>query len=110
MVAPRPLNPFVRELLIVQGDTYRRGRTSLFSEAIEWTETIAINRDDPAVKLAVAEPALSSFLDWSRFPFFVVSKQGARTVVRVSDARYSNSKGTGWASVTIEIPTASLDS
>ena len=105
MVAPIPVNPFVRELLVVQGGTYRRGRASLFSGPIAWGETVAINRDDPAVRLAVAEPGLASFLDWARFPFFTVSRQGAVTLVRVSDARYSDNPGGGWASVTIEIPT-----
>ena len=105
MVAPIPVNPFVRDVLIVQGGSYRRGRTSLFNETLEWNETIAINRDDPAVRLAVAEPRLASFLDWARFPFFLVNKHGARTVVQVSDARYSDRGGGGWASATIEIPT-----
>ena len=105
MVAPIPVNPFVRDVLIVQGDTYRRGRASLFSEAVAWDETIPINRDNPAAKLAIAEPALASFLHWARFPFFIVSRHGATTVVQVSDARYSPSGGGGWAARTVEVAT-----
>jgi inner membrane protein len=105
MVAPVPLNPFVREVLIVQNGIYRRGLTSLLGKNIDWNETIPINRDDPAAKVAVADPELASFLNWSRFPFFVVRKDGEMTTVRISDARYSNVTGGGWASVSIGVPT-----
>jgi inner membrane protein len=104
MVAPVALNPFVRQVVLVDDSTYRTGRWSLFS-GLAWGETIPINSDDPAVAVALRDPALQPFLHWSRFPFFIVNRSASGgTLVEVADARYTDRTGGGWASRTVELP------
>jgi inner membrane protein len=103
MVSPVALDPFARQLVLADGESYRTGRWSI-REGIIWGDTIPINRKDPAVALALRNPEVQPFLHWSRFPFFNVYKQAdGRTAVQVSDARYSDRSGGGWASRTIVV-------
>lgn len=104
MVAPVALNPFARQIVLQSGDGYRTGRWSLFAGGLAWGDTIAINRNDPAVTIALRDPDIQPFLHWARFPFFIVRPASdAQTLVHIADARYSGPDGGGWASVWVAV-------
>lgn len=104
MVAPVPLNPFARQIVLADGGAYRTGRWSLFTNAVSWGETIPSNRDDPAVARALMNPAVRPFLHWARFPFFIVRPNpDGTTLVHIADARYTESEGGGWASMSVTV-------
>jgi inner membrane protein len=103
MVAPVALNPLARQVVFVDGAVYRTGRWSPVA-GVRWGDSIPINRDDPAVALALRDPELQPFLHWSRFPFFIVNRSASGgTLVEIADARYTDRTGGGWASRTIEL-------
>ena len=104
MASPVAINPFARQIVAREDDIYRIGRWSVGS-GIQWSDTIRINRGDPAVAVAVRDPELQPFLHWARFPFFIVTRlNDGRTLVHIADARYSDSQGGGWASRTVTLP------
>lgn len=105
MVTPVWANPFAREVLIDTGDRYEKG--------FVWFEPrphfrpagfgLVVNRADPAVAAAVATVRGQQYLGWSRFPFFVVERLGARTLVHLNDARYAGEGQDSWARETIAV-------
>ena len=105
MVAPVPLDPLSRQVILVEPNRYRTGKWSVVN-GLTWGDSIPINRDDPAVDVATRDPELQPFLHWTRFPFFIVSHTaGGGAVVLVADARYTGRDGFGWATRTVELPT-----
>jgi inner membrane protein len=98
MVAPVPVNPFSRQVILAEPGRYRTGTWSLFN-GITWADTIAIDDDSPAVAIARRDPALRSFMHWTRFPFFIVRYgDNGTAAVDIADARYTGAEGGGWAS------------
>jgi inner membrane protein len=103
MVAPVAVNPLARQVVLVDGAGYRTGRWTAFS-GLEWGETIPINREAPGVAAALRDPGLAPFLQWSRFPFFIVSPMaGGQVLVHVADARYAGRDGASWASRSVVV-------
>ena len=101
MVAPVPLNPFARQVVLADDTAYRTGTWSPLG-GLSWTGTIPINRDDPAARTAREDPSLQAFLHWVRFPFFIVNRAAdGRTTVEIADARYADQYGGGWATRTV---------
>ena len=101
MVSPIALNPFARQVVLVENGAYRTGQWSVRG-GVEWGETIPINRDDPAVAEALRKPEIQPFIHWSRFPIFIVNHYAdGRTAVEIADARYTDRYGGGWASRTV---------
>jgi inner membrane protein len=103
MLAPVPLVPWNRNVVLEDGDRYRIG---------SWTPgggyelTYDIPRGDmgdhrESVALARQHLDARPFLRWSRFPYYEVSRQGSGTVVQMYDARYP---GVTWASSTVRLP------
>ena len=104
MASPVAINPFVRQVVAKQADAYRTGRWSP-GTGVQWSETIRINGDDPAVAIALRDPELQPFLHWVRFPFYVVTRlNDGRTLVEIADARYAGRNGGGWATRTVTLP------
>lgn len=104
MVAPVPLNPFARQIVLAEGGVFRTGRWSLFAGAVRWGETIPANREHPAVARALTDPAVQPFMHWARFPFFIVHPNpDGTTNVHIADARYTESEGGGWASISVMV-------
>ena len=107
MVTPVLGNPFRREVIIDTGDRYEKGE--LWFDPLPHFRPagygVNTNAADPAARLAAATPRFQAFLMWSRFPFFVIERTGARTLVVINDYRYSDAGGReGWATQTYELP------
>lgn len=105
MLAPVPTTPWVRRVVIDEGQQYRLGRWSLVS-GFEEESSGAISKGDQgpdreAVIMARSHPEARPFLRWSRFPVYWVTRDGPATVVHMEDARY---RGADWASATVRLP------
>jgi inner membrane protein len=101
MVAPVALNPFARQVVLARSGVYHVGRWSP-GAGLTWSDTIPINRGDPAVATVLRDPAIQPFIHWARFPFFIVNHAAdGRTIVEIADARYTDRYGGGWASRTV---------
>lgn len=101
MVAPAPLVPWRREVVVEDGDRYLLGRYSPLTGAQVAGPGVQIGDGDPAVALAKADPRASGFLRWARFPLYAVSRSGSETVVVIHDARYGPQS---WATIQVRLP------
>ncbi len=104
MVAPEPLNPFRRRVVIDDGRAYRVGtfRWSPQPEFAMGSLIVWKRADDPLARRAARTRDGEVFLQWARFPFFVVPSQSAdSTVVHIVDARYTMEAVTGFGAVAV---------
>ncbi|MBA3558302.1 MAG: metal-dependent hydrolase [Gemmatimonadaceae bacterium] len=106
MVAPVPVTPFRRLVVFDEGAAYRFG-------TLAWRPSprfaldehlVPKGADDPAVSVARATPNGRAFLGWARFPFFVVERRRADSLVRIGDARYTVDAEESWAAAAIPLP------
>jgi inner membrane protein len=102
MVAPAPLNPFHRDIVIEMADRYASGMMTWFGrrELIrEWTD---IPKHDllPEARAAAATAEGRAFLAWARFPFYDVGQDCAPSRVCIRDARYYPQR---WAEVAVPV-------
>lgn len=104
MVAPTPLVPWRRDVVIERPGQYRFGMYTLFGGLMMSERTIAIGDADPAVARARAAPEVQGFLNWARFPFYRVSRDDGATVVRIVDARYGGEGSRGFATAEVRLP------
>jgi len=109
MVAPVPVTPFRRLVVFDDGEAYRFG-------TLAWQPTprfaldehlVPKGAEDPAVSVARATPDGRAFLGWARFPFFVVERRRADSLVRIGDARYTVDAEESWAAASIPLPGSS---
>ncbi len=104
MVAPVPLNPFLRDVLVDDGRVYRRttlapGRPfALSAEAV-----IEPGLDAVDLAAVAADPQGGQFLNWSRFPFARSEQVGDTAVVILDDARYTGSAGRSFARTEVRL-------
>lgn len=113
MAGPRPLTPFLRQVVADVGDRYALGsidwgRRPVF--APENPAFIPVNRDHPAVDAAARTREGAIFLHWARFPFFLIEERPGQpgmsetTVVYMIDARYTLTPGpTGFGRQRVEV-------
>ncbi len=104
MVSPGAVTPWERQVLVDDGLAYRFGQYSPFRGLTMGPSTLAKGEMDPAVPLATALPQARAFVNWARFPFYRVVREGEGTVVRMADIRYSGVAGLGWASLEVRLP------
>jgi inner membrane protein len=111
MAGPVPVNPLRREVIINDGSTYYTGSLELFgSDPLMLDEQVVpINRGELYVEHVLSHPDVGRFLYWSRFPYFVVDSDSSAAVVSVHDLRFSRRAGGGWASVSVSLNIAPLD-
>ena len=105
MVGPVPVNPFRRDVVRAVGGNYEIGTLTFGSQA-SYTARAIVDRglSVPGVAAASATPDGAKFLSWARFPFFTSEQVGDSLRVRMSDARYADERGRGWASVEVMVP------
>lgn len=99
MVAPVPMVPWDRMVLVDEGSGYREGRYSPLTGLL-MGDGIEKGAEDPAVTAARQVPWVQGYINWVRFPYYRVSRAGDTTFVRIVDARY----GSDWASRTVRLP------
>lgn len=105
MVAPVPANPFRRQVVRRLADGYEVGDLRFVPGVrYEPLAELPLGRDLPGVAEASRTRQGSSFLYWARFPRFQSERVGDSIRVRMSDARYSDALGRGWASVVVMVP------
>ena len=105
MVGPVALTPFRREVVRAIGDQYETG-TLRFEPAPRFIPEGVIEKESaaPGVAAAMRTPDGVAFLSWARFPRFITEAVGDSIRVRMSDIRYADRAGRGWASVEVMVP------
>lgn len=105
MVGPRPLTPFVRQVVAAQGDRYQVGTFRWLGQPhIEgWRSFPRPRPDDPALAAARTTPLGRRFLGWARFPVVQVEERADGTRLHLIDLRYADRPGAGFGSVTLEL-------
>ena len=106
MVSPVPVTPFRRLVVRDFGDRYEIGQLTLGAASrYERSNETASGRGTPSAMAAAATPDGAAFLSWSRFPRFAEMSEGRDPHVRISDMRYADVRGRGWASIVVRLPT-----
>ena len=115
MVAPRPLTPFVRQVVAVQGESYRVG-------IFRWLESPHVQAaslrrfprpapGDPIIEAAREQPLGRRFLGWARFPTVQTDTSATgQVLVHLIDLRYADRAGAGFGSVTVPLPADRISS
>ena len=108
MVAPRPVTPFTRSVVALQGGTYRVGTFRWFRRPHVETASLRsfppARPDDAPVRAALATALGRRFLGWARFPTVQVeSNPAGGTLVHLIDLRYADRPDAGFGSVTIAV-------
>jgi inner membrane protein len=106
MVSPVPVTPFRRTVVRDLGDRYEIGELTLGGKPpYRRSEETASGRGTPYAVAAASTPEGAAFLSWSRFPRFAEMEEDPDTRVRISDMRYADARGRGWASIVVRVPT-----
>lgn len=101
MVAPVPVNPVARDVVIRRDDIYFRGRLTWLPRPrlVVDDRIVRRNADHPIVAQVAGNERVRDFLSWSRFPFFQVERFGPGYRVVLDDLRYSDGSSPSWAAV-----------
>ncbi|MEP7175477.1 MAG: metal-dependent hydrolase [Gemmatimonadales bacterium] len=110
MVGPRPLTPFVRQVVAERGDSFLVGTFRWFERPhIEIGSLRAVRRprpDDPALLAARADPTGGRFLGWARFPVVEVEPgPDGGSLVHLIDLRYADHPDAGFGTLTVALLT-----
>lgn len=94
LASPRPLTPISRSVVVDEGNEYLEGEIRTGHNLTtfgHWPKLDARNEDeDPAVAFAASTAEAVRYLQWARFPTYLVDRRGGRTVVHFMDLRYAN--------------------
>jgi inner membrane protein len=110
LVAPFPLDPFHRLVVLEESGGYRFGELRWRPlPVLRLAEGIQTKNDsDPNVIAARRLRPVRRFLVWARFPFYEVRPAGTSTEVELRDARYPGRTGS-WASVRVLVTTSAAN-
>lgn len=105
MVAPLPVTPFERAVVLDDGQSYRFGTLRWLPRPRFELDSLALPRmpSHYAATAATRGPAVRKFLSWARFPYYLVEDRGDRYVVRIGDARYTREPEGSWAGMAVEV-------
>jgi inner membrane protein len=105
LVAPVFATPFRRDIIRDLGDRSELGRLTLgWRPRYSRMEIRPIGTDLPGVSAARGTKAGAEFLVWARYPEFRIERRGDSIRVTLRDARYADTPGGSWASVTVSVP------
>ena len=105
MVSPIPVTPVRRMVVRDLGNRYETGELA-FGGATPYRPTgmTPSGRDTDLAAAAAQTAEGAAFLSWSRFPRFAAEPGSDGRLVRISDMRYADVRGRGWASVVVRLP------
>jgi inner membrane protein len=105
MVSPVPVTPFRRRVVRDLDENYEVGELTLGSNVrYRAFEMVPSRRRTALADAALKTREGAAFLLWSRFPLFAAEPGSEGTHVRISDLRYVDARGRGWASIVVRIP------
>ncbi len=107
MVAPVPVTPFRRWVVVDQGAEYRVGDFDwLRSPAVSRGDLVALRiaADDRRLARLREEPEAAGFLYWARFPFFRVTERETGVEVEIIDARYAVEADAPFGALSLTLP------
>jgi inner membrane protein len=106
MVAPAPVDPFHRTVVIDGETEYRFGTVELWPRPrFELGERIVAKGQSPSSDRASVTPDGETFLGWARFPFFETDEPDNPSTVYILDARYTLSRDDTFGAVRIPLTT-----
>ncbi len=111
MIAPVPVDPF-RRTVVIDGDAeYRLGVVKLLpSPRFVLGERRIPKGEGALARRAAATQEGRTFLQWARFPFFEVDASSAEPAVYIIDARYTLDRNAVFGAVRIPLPVAGAES
>jgi inner membrane protein len=110
MVAPFPVNPFRRSVVIDGKTAYRFGTVELWPRPHFQLEDRLVSKGQGAASdRASATPEGQIFLSWARFPFFEPDEPDDPSAVYILDARYTLSRDATFGAVRIPLPAAETE-
>jgi inner membrane protein len=107
MVAPVPLHPFRRWVVVDGGEEYRVGDFDwLRSPPVRGGALVALatGAGDPRLASLGAVLEAARFLSWARFPFFQVTERETGVDVEIIDARYAVEAGAPFGALSVPLP------
>jgi len=111
MVAPVPIDPFRRTVVIDGESFYRLGIVNLLPRPhFVLDERRVPKAESAAAQLAATTGAGRVFLRWARFPFFEIDDSEAEPAVYIIDARYTLDRNAIFGSIRIPLSMAKSES
>ncbi len=111
MVAPVPIDPFRRTVVIDGESSYRLGIVKLLPRPhFILDERRVPKAESAAAQLAATTSAGRVFLRWARFPFFEIDDSEAEPAVYIIDARYTLDRNAIFGSIRIPLSMAKSES
>jgi len=105
MIAPVPVDPFRRTVVIDGEDHYRLGVVNLLPRPYFRLDERRIPKgESTAARLAAATSDGRNFLRWARFPFFEVDDSEDDPAVYIIDARYTLDRDALFGAIRIPLP------
>ena len=109
MIAPVPVDPFRRTVVIDGKSAYRVGVVKLLPSPHFFLDERRIPKGEgSAARLAAATDAGRTFLRWARFPFFEIDDSKTEPAVYIIDARYTLDRNALFGSVRIPLSTTGV--
>jgi inner membrane protein len=103
MVAPMPINPLRKDVLVRSGQNYRYGIYDWIADELALSPAeLRLPDDSPFWRQASTAPEISGFMSWTRFPWYHVETDDKHVRVFIMDARYSRSVTTGFGGAVVE--------
>jgi len=110
MIAPIPVDPFQRRVVIDGEDDYRLGVVKLLPRPHFRLDARRVPKGESALtRLAATTRDGQIFLRWARFPFFEVDDSQAEPVVYIIDARYTLDRNALFGSIRIPLSGAAAE-
>lgn len=105
MIAPVPIDPFRRTVVIDESSTYRTGVVELLPRPRFHLDADRIPKGDhPAFDRAALTARGRRFLSWARFPFFELDESTDPPTVYILDARYTLTRDATFGAIRIPLP------
>lgn len=108
MAGPVAVTPFLRHVVVEQGDAYRTATFRWLADPHIDPASVRVwparRPAHPAAAAAAATPDGRRFLVWARYPAFTIDSGGTGTTVHIVDLRYANRPGVSFGAVSITVP------